>query len=120
MRVILALRRAWAVSNPKSDATVGGSFTDVRRSAYGRTPTFSWLRLEIGDDIVFGQMMKHSGARRAVYNAPDDVRLCFYPMLRPARRCSATAAAAEALAHDDLGPRGPGCRAGGAARRWPS
>jgi len=79
MRAIVLLGRTWAVSDPKSDAAVGGgAFMAVRRASYDASPGLSWMRLEIADDIVFGQMMKRAGARCAVYNAPDDVRVHFY------------------------------------------
>lgn len=80
MRAIVVAGRVWAVPDPESKAAVGGgTFMAVRRSAYDASPGFEWLKLEIGDDIAFGQMMKKAGARCRVYNGPDDVQVTFYP-----------------------------------------
>jgi hypothetical protein len=79
LRILVALSRLWAVSDPKSRAAVGGGmFNLARRAAYERTRGFEWLRLEVGDDAAFGQMMKRSGARCAIFNAKDEVGLYFY------------------------------------------
>ncbi|MBX3232251.1 MAG: glycosyltransferase [Labilithrix sp.] len=83
LRIGVSLGRLWAVSDPLSRAAVGGGlFNMVRRSAFERTPGFEWLRLEITDDLAFGQMMKRSGARCAVFNGRDDVCLYFYRTVR--------------------------------------
>jgi hypothetical protein len=83
MRLVVAGGRLWQVRNPDSRAAVGGgTFNLVRRSAYDRSPGFEFLRLEVGDDICFGQMMKQSGARCAVFAAPEDVRVQYYATFR--------------------------------------
>lgn len=79
MRTLVVLGRLWRVSDPSSSAAVGGGpFNLVRRSALDRSPGFEHLRLEAADDVGLGQMMKTSGARSAVFNAPRDVSLAFY------------------------------------------
>jgi hypothetical protein len=71
--------RLWKVSDPNSRAAVGGGvFGLARRSAYVATRGFEWLRLEIADDVAFGQMLKRSGARSFVFNDGAGVRLRFY------------------------------------------
>lgn len=71
--------RLWAVGDPKSSAAVGGGmFNLVRRSAYDRTEGFAWLKMEVADDVVLGQMLKLAGARPAVFNARNFVTLGFY------------------------------------------
>jgi hypothetical protein len=79
LRMLVVGGRFWKVSDPRSRVAVGsGVFNLARRSAYDRTPGFSWLRLEIGDDIAFGQMMKRAGARCQVYDGVGQVLLHFY------------------------------------------
>jgi glycosyltransferase involved in cell wall biosynthesis len=78
-RMLVVMGRLWKVPDPDSRAAVGGGvFGLVRRSAYDRTRGFSWLRLEIADDVGLGQMLKHSGARCFVFNDGAGVRLRFY------------------------------------------
>lgn len=82
LRIITAFGRLWLVRDPKSRVSVGGgAFNLVRRSAYERSPGFEHLKMEVADDVGFGQMMKHAGARCAVLNAPEEVRVQFYSTL---------------------------------------
>lgn len=68
------------IADPASSFAVGGGvFNLVRRSAYEKTPGFSWLKLEVGDDVAFGQMMKRSGARCRIADGRNDVHLVLYP-----------------------------------------
>ena len=86
-RIICTAGRPWAVSDPKSSAAVGiGAFNLVRRSALERTPGLEWLKMEIGDDMALGVMLKRSGARPAVLNGRSEVSLEFYPSLRALTR----------------------------------
>lgn len=79
LRVIITLGRIWKTPDPRSRVAAGaGLFNLVRRSAFEKSPGFEWLRMEVSDDVVFGQMMKRSGARCAVYNGRDDVSLSYY------------------------------------------
>ena len=65
----------WAVADPKSDAFIGvGAFNLVRREALQHTAGFSWLRMEVGDDVGLGMMLKQSGARCCVVNAQEFAR----------------------------------------------
>jgi cellulose synthase/poly-beta-1,6-N-acetylglucosamine synthase-like glycosyltransferase len=86
-RMICTGGRLWAVSDPSSSAAIGiGAFNLVRRSALERTPGLEWLKMEIGDDVALGVMLKRSGARQAVLNGRSEVSLEFYPSLRALTR----------------------------------
>lgn len=50
----------------------------MRRSTFEKTPGFSYLKLEVADDVSFGQMMKRAGARCSVVNARGMIALTFY------------------------------------------
>ncbi len=79
-RILCMGARPWAVSDPKSSAAMGvGAFNLVRRTALERSPGLQWLKMEIGDDVALGVMLKRSGARSAVLNGRGEVSLEFYP-----------------------------------------
>jgi hypothetical protein len=87
LRVFGVVTRSWAVNDPLSRASLGvGAFNLVRRAAFERTPGFEWLRLEVVDDMAFGQMLKRSGARTALVNGCGLVGLWFYRSLAEAAR----------------------------------
>jgi hypothetical protein len=82
VRNVAMAAQARAVEDPASKIAVGGGvFNLVRRSAFEKTPGFSYLKLEIADDVSFGQMMKRAGARCSVVNARGMIRLKFYESL---------------------------------------
>ncbi|MEW5741690.1 MAG: glycosyltransferase [Myxococcota bacterium] len=82
-RLIIGGGRLWAVADPKSKAAVGvGAFNLFRRSAYARSPGLEWLKMEIGDDMALGVMLKRAGARSRVVIAQEAVSLQFYPSVR--------------------------------------
>jgi hypothetical protein len=82
-RVLVLGSRPWAVRDPASSAFMGvGAFNLVRRAALDRTEGLEWLRLETGDDVALGAMLKRSGARCEVWLGGDEVRLEFYPSWR--------------------------------------
>jgi hypothetical protein len=82
MRLVCTGGRPWAVGDPRSSAAVGvGAFNLVRREALARTPGLPWLRMEVGDDMALGVMLKACGARQQVLNGRGAVRLAFYPHL---------------------------------------
>ncbi|MDY7010218.1 MAG: glycosyltransferase family 2 protein [Planctomycetota bacterium] len=84
---ILFLVRPWAVSNPRSKAFVGiGAFNLVRREVFETTEGFEWLRLEIGDDMGVGFLMKRSGARCGVAAGFDLVGLHWHRTIAEAAR----------------------------------
>ena len=86
---MVLLARPWKVSDPKSGAFAGiGAFNMVRREAFERTEKFEWLRMEVGDDMALGLLMKRSGARCAVVTAFDEVALTWHRSAREALRAS--------------------------------
>ncbi len=102
VRLLLVSTRAWSVGDAASSASFGcGAFNLVRRSAYDRTPGLEWLRMEIGDDIALGQMLKRAGARQAMVNGRGAMGLEFYTsvgdMARKVEKVAGVAA---------IGPRG--------------
>ena len=56
-----------------------GAFNMVRRDVFDRTKGFSWLRMDIADDMATAKMMKAHGAWQGFYLAPDQLTLAWYP-----------------------------------------
>ncbi|MDP6634843.1 MAG: glycosyltransferase family 2 protein [Phycisphaerae bacterium] len=74
---------SWKVADPNSNAFFGvGAFNMVRRSALETTKGFEWLKMETGDDMGLGLMMKRSGARCRVMSMTDLVSVQWYGSLR--------------------------------------
>jgi len=74
--------RADAVSRPGSSAYAGvGAFNLVRRAVLDRTPGFSWLRLEVLDDVGLGLMLKKAGGRAAFAIGLGEVTITWYRSL---------------------------------------
>lgn len=97
-RMFTGLARLTAVADPASKAALGsGAFNLVRRAALARTPGLAWLKMEIGDDVALGVMLKRSGARQAVVIGKGFIHLEFYPsihaMIRALEKNGATAPA---------------------------
>jgi len=83
LRTLLGSFRFSEVEDPDSTAAAGcGAFNLVRRSAYERTPGFEWIRMEVGDDMALGQMLKSYGARPAFLNGRRLISLRFYQSVR--------------------------------------
>ncbi|MHB8071092.1 MAG: glycosyltransferase family 2 protein [Candidatus Cryosericum sp.] len=82
LRTIMVTLRPWQAENPRSSAgAAAGAFTLVRRSTLERSPGLAWLKLELGDDIALGQMLKASGARCAIVMGKGMLEVLFYPTL---------------------------------------
>ena len=82
LRTLCISLRCWAVEDPRSRAFIGvGAFNLVRRSALEKTPGLQWLKLEVGDDVGLGMMLKRSGARSCPVNATGMVGLYWYRSL---------------------------------------
>ncbi len=78
-RYFAASQRLWAIEDPRSSASVGvGAFNLVRRAAFDRTPGFAWLKMDVGDDVALGLMLKRWGARAAVAHGAGHVSLSWY------------------------------------------
>ena len=72
--------RAASVNRPGSKAFVGiGAFNLVNAERFHRTPGFEWLRLEPGDDVGLGMMVKQSGGTTRLAFAYEDLSLQWYP-----------------------------------------
>jgi glycosyltransferase involved in cell wall biosynthesis len=72
--------RAASVNRPGSKAFVGiGAFNLVNAQRFHRTPGFEWLRLEPGDDVGLGMMIKQSGGTTRLAFAYEDLSLQWYP-----------------------------------------
>lgn len=79
MRALALLVDPKAVSDPERRAVIGsGSFNLVRRSAFERTPGFEHLRLETGDDVALGKMVKDAGGTVAMLNGRGLARVAIY------------------------------------------
>ena len=75
---LLAIRAA-SVNQPKSRAFVGiGAFNLVKASTFRRTAGFEWLRLEPGDDVGLGLMIKKTGAISRLALAYDELTVRWY------------------------------------------
>jgi hypothetical protein len=59
-----------------------GAFNMFRREAFEKTPGFSWLRMEIVDDMGIGKMLMDAGARQGFFFAFDQLELEWYGSLR--------------------------------------
>lgn len=69
----------WAVENPKSKTSAGmGAFNLVRREALEKTPGLEWLRMEVGDDVGLGLMLKRTGARQSLVHGRGTVGVLWY------------------------------------------
>jgi glycosyltransferase involved in cell wall biosynthesis len=85
VRMISSGVKLWEIEDPDSKAAVGvGSFNLVRRSAFERSGAFDAIKLEHGDDIALGQLLKESGSRQMLLNGRDHVGVVFYRSVREA------------------------------------
>jgi len=56
-----------------------GAFNLVRRTALERSEGLEWLRMEIGDDVGLGLLLRRAGARSAFYSAGESISVAWYP-----------------------------------------
>ncbi len=59
-----------------------GAFNMFRREVFERSPGFSWLQMEIADDMGIGKMLMEAGAHQGFYFAFDQLELEWYGSLR--------------------------------------
>jgi hypothetical protein len=77
--IFLLATRAASVNQPKSRAFVGiGAFNLVKTATFRRTAGFEWLRLEPGDDVGLGLMIKKTGAISRLALAYDELTVRWY------------------------------------------
>jgi len=82
IRVLISFGRMWMMRDPKSHLAMGsGVFNMVRKNVFQKTEGFSWLRMEILDDVGLAQMVKRAGARCALYQARESLCLHYYASL---------------------------------------
>ena len=58
-----------------------GAFNLVSAAAFERTPGFEWLRMEPGDDLGLGLMLKQTGARTHLVNGDGEIKVHWYESL---------------------------------------
>jgi cellulose synthase/poly-beta-1,6-N-acetylglucosamine synthase-like glycosyltransferase len=64
LRQFVTVMRPWKVSDPGCRAFIGiGAFNMVKKQQFLAAGGFEWLRMEVGDDVGVGLMMKRSGYR---------------------------------------------------------
>jgi hypothetical protein len=79
LRTFPVVTRCWAIEDSASPAFIGiGAFNLVRREALERSEGFEWLRLEVGDDMGLGLLLKRSGARCCLVSGAGLVGLYWY------------------------------------------
>ena len=72
--------RVESINRPNSKAYIGiGAFNLVSRDIFNRTSGFEWLRLEPGDDVGLGMMVKQAGGVTRFALADEDLSLGWYP-----------------------------------------
>ncbi|MGK7369845.1 MAG: glycosyltransferase, partial [Candidatus Halalkalibacterium sp. M3_1C_030] len=59
-----------------------GAFNMFKREAFEKTKGFSWLRMEIVDDMGIGKMLRDVGARQGFFFAFDQLELEWYGSLK--------------------------------------
>jgi glycosyltransferase involved in cell wall biosynthesis len=75
--------RAASVNRADSKAFVGiGAFNLVKAERLHQTAGFEWLRLEPGDDVGLGMMIRQSGGRTRLAFAYEDLSLQWYSSVR--------------------------------------
>jgi glycosyltransferase involved in cell wall biosynthesis len=71
--------RAGSVNRPHSKAFVGiGAFNLVNAERFHRTVGFEWLRLEPGDDVGLGMIIKQAGGTTRLAFAYEDLSVQWY------------------------------------------
>lgn len=83
LRILIMVFSPAAIRDPGNKMGMGsGSFMLVRRSTYDATEGFEHIRMETGDDVAFGMMVKHTGARCEFMNGRGAAWLPSYPSMR--------------------------------------
>lgn len=70
------------IGKPGSDKFAGiGAFNLVRKSVFDQTEGFSWLRMEVADDLGLGLMLHRVGAKSCLLVGTDEIGLTWYSSL---------------------------------------
>jgi glycosyltransferase involved in cell wall biosynthesis len=82
LRFISISQKPWHAADPQRKEAIGaGAFNLVRRKSFDQTEGFTWLKMEVADDIGLGHMLKASQARCQFYTAINDLSVEWYPTL---------------------------------------
>lgn len=106
-RTVLAPMQTDQIEKEGNGFGVGvGVFTLIRRAAYDASPGWEWLKLEIGDDVTLGMMLKQSGARCSIVLARTHLELTMYPsfasLWKGVVKAACTLSKYNALAHGPI------------------
>lgn len=72
----LSLKR---LRDPRSSHSMGvGAFNLVRSSLLAQTPGFSWLRMEVADDLGLARMIKNAGGKTLAVSGHGQIGLTWY------------------------------------------
>jgi len=81
--IFLQAINAADIGKPHSNAFAGvGAFNFVKKSALYRTEGFSWLRMEVADDVGLGLLLHKAGAKTSFAISSGDISLIWYPSIR--------------------------------------
>ncbi len=82
VRIMTMYASPRAVRDPATKVAVGsGGYTLIRREAFDRTPGFEHLRLETGDDMALGAMVKQAGGLCEYVNGRRAASVSIYDSL---------------------------------------
>jgi len=77
--LFMLLTRVHQVEAVGSNAFTGcGAFNLVRKSIFDKTPGFSWLKMEVGDDVALGMMMKQVGSKSSFATTEEAISVSWY------------------------------------------
>ena len=80
---VAGVRNMEGVQDAESDDYFAfGAFNMFKRKIFEKTEGFSWLRMEIVDDMGIGKMLRDAGARQGFFLAFDQLELEWYGSLR--------------------------------------
>ncbi len=83
VRMLCVGGRVWKASDPRSDAAVGsGSFNMVRRITLQNSSGLEYIKLEPGDDVALGMMLKAEGARICLMSGRNRILVQWFSNLK--------------------------------------
>ncbi len=82
-----ATLRVHELADPESDRFIGvGAFNLVRRSTLEKSEGLEWLRMEVGDDLGLGYLIRRAKGRAGLWLASRELSVLWYPSLREMAR----------------------------------